>query len=80
MLPMYDPRKTYKSSWPFPVLGVGENFVGEAGGLFEEPPVPEVPLQQETETQEKQMPGGYCLLTYADSDTLTFIRGWDVVW
>ena len=26
-----------------PVLCAGENFVGEAGGLFEEPPMPEVP-------------------------------------
>jgi len=27
----------------------GDNFVGESAGLFEEPPVPEVPIQPETE-------------------------------
>lgn len=35
----------------------GENFVGEAGGLFEEPPVPEVPLQQDAESQQQQKEG-----------------------
>ena len=27
--------------------------MGESAGLFEEPPVPEVPLQQETETSKE---------------------------
>ncbi|KAK2192527.1 hypothetical protein NP493_28g04012 [Ridgeia piscesae] len=32
----------------------GENFVGEAGGLFEEPPVPEVTMQPDAEANQQQ--------------------------
>ncbi|KAI0213692.1 hypothetical protein LSAT2_001248 [Lamellibrachia satsuma] len=32
----------------------GENFVGEAGGLFEEPPVPEITMQPDAEANQQQ--------------------------
>ena len=31
-----------------------DNFVGETGGLFEEPPVPELPMQAEGDTTSQQ--------------------------
>ena len=36
----------------------GENFVGEAGGLFEEPPVPEVTMPPEADVNQQQKDAG----------------------
>ena len=44
------------------VWGVsGENFVGEAGGLFEEPPVPEVTMPPEVDVNQQQKDPGEVL-------------------